>query len=87
MRRTDWIKHIDESLPAHIRRPSLDGGADKENFRLYAEWLAKHKTECSACKARARTRRANKAARITRQVYADCGLKRVRGALGGVYYE
>lgn len=26
-------------------------------------------------------------ARAIRQVYADCGLKRVKGALGGIYYE
>ena len=29
----------------------------------------------------------NRAAQSRRQVYADLGMKRVRGALGGVYYE
>jgi hypothetical protein len=34
----------------------------------------------------ARLRR-NKEARAIRQAYKDCGMVRVRGAMGGIYYE
>ena len=37
-------------------------------------------------KLRAQLRR-NRAARSIRECYADLGMKRVRGNLGGVYYE
>lgn len=36
---------------------------------------------------RARNERANKARRERDQVRRDCGLVRVRGALGGIYWE
>jgi hypothetical protein len=39
---------------------------------------------CPICSARWATKRKNDA---KRQVYADLGMKRVVGALGGVYYE
>jgi hypothetical protein len=42
---------------------------------------------CTVCKERKRTFKANQRAKEIRQVYADMGMKRVRGALGGVYYE
>ena len=35
----------------------------------------------------AKRRKKNAEARARRQVYSDLGLKRVRGGLGGVYYE
>jgi len=55
----------------------------------------KHKEEkgphdyatCPECKARLRTIRANQRAKEIRQVYSDLSLKRVQGALGGIYYE
>jgi hypothetical protein len=39
---------------------------------------------CPECAARRRTLRA---ARARRQAYADLGMVRVRGSLGGTYYE
>ncbi len=39
---------------------------------------------CHACMKRMRR---NLAARAIRQAYADAGMHRVRGALGGIYYE
>lgn len=39
------------------------------------------------CEERVERKERNAAARARRQVYADLGLKRVRGNLGGVYYE
>jgi hypothetical protein len=37
--------------------------------------------------ARAKKDKKNAARRAKHQAYTDCGMKRVRGALGGVYYE
>jgi hypothetical protein len=39
---------------------------------------------CHACRKRMRR---NVAARAIREAYADAGMHRVRGALGGIYYE
>jgi hypothetical protein len=39
------------------------------------------------CEERVKREKRNAAARARRQVYADLGLKRVRGNLGGIYYE
>lgn len=39
------------------------------------------------CEERAKREKRNASARARRQVYADLGLKRVRGSLGGIYYE
>ena len=39
------------------------------------------------CEERAKREKRNASARARRQVYADLGLKRVRGNLGGTYYE
>jgi len=42
---------------------------------------------CPECKARMRTKRANLRAKTIRAVYADLGMIRVKGNLGGIYYE
>jgi hypothetical protein len=39
------------------------------------------------CEERVKREKSNAAARARRQVYADLGLKRVRGSLGETYYE
>ena len=44
-------------------------------------------TVCPECKARMSTRRATARAKAIRHVYADLGMVRVRGNLGGTYYE
>jgi alpha-D-ribose 1-methylphosphonate 5-triphosphate synthase subunit PhnG len=43
--------------------------------------------ECPICKARAKTIRANMRTKAIRSVYADLGMVRVKGNLGGTYYE
>jgi hypothetical protein len=42
---------------------------------------------CPICCARRKTKRANQRAKAIRSAYADCGMTRVRGNLGGIYYE
>jgi uncharacterized protein with PIN domain len=42
---------------------------------------------CPECQARLRTKRANERAKAIRAAYADLGMVRVKGNLGGIYYE
>lgn len=81
MTREDWVKHIEES--EQITRPTAGGSIEawKEAIRRHAAG------KCPTCIARARQARQQKAAKAKRQAYADLGMVRVRGALGGVYYE
>lgn len=59
-----------------------------------AQWLEHRRTtgphdpdSCEQCKARRKTRRANLNRRDREDVLRSCGLVKVRGALGGVYWE
>lgn len=80
MSKEEWFKHID-SIP--ILRVSL--GADKST---YASQIKEHiATGCKLCKNRMATVRANRASKAKHQAYLDCGLVRVKSALGGTYYE
>ena len=78
MTKLAWQNHID----ALVVRPSK--GGDREAYRAF---MRMHVPGCAECRARAKTRKANAGARIRREVYADLGMHRVVGALGGVYYE
>ena len=42
---------------------------------------------CPECQARAKTWKANRARKDRDAVYKSCGLVKVRGLLGGVYWE
>ena len=42
---------------------------------------------CPDCRARLKTKQANDRARAIRAVYSDLGRVRVKGNLGGIYYE
>lgn len=67
-------------------------GSDLPEYAAFAKLFCGHSVRvldetnlpttlvCNKCKK-------NAAARGCRQVYTDLGLKRVRGGLGGVYYE
>ena len=43
--------------------------------------------KCTPCKKKANNKKRREAARARHAVLESCGLTRVRGALGGVYYE
>jgi hypothetical protein len=86
MTKQEWQEHIDGCLPANIKRPSTLKD-DKDNLERYRAWMKIHQPTCSQCAARKRTYNQVKNARMKRDVYKTLGLKRVVGALGGVYYE
>ena len=46
-----------------------------------------HASTCPVCKARKATRARNEAARAKHDAYTSAGMKRVKGAMGGTYYE
>ena len=60
----------------------------KEKWIEHIKLIGDHdRNVCPECKARMKTRKANAQAKAIRQIYSDCGMKRVRGAMGGIYYE
>jgi len=78
-----WQAHIDGILPDGIKRPSI--GGNKETWKA---WYNQHiNIGCQDCKDRMKTRKAGRAAKMKHQALVDLGLIRVRGALGGIYYE
>ncbi len=86
MKKQEWLDHIDSCLPPDISRPSTLK-EDKDNLERYQTWIKIHRQTCSQCAVRRRTYNQVENARMKRDVYASLGLKRVVGALGGVYYE
>lgn len=43
--------------------------------------------KCKECKRKANNKKRREAAQARHAVLESCGLTRVRGALGGIYYE
>lgn len=82
MGKSEWVRHIE--LTENLVRPSAGG-----NLAEWKEAVSRHvEHKCSVCRKRAATKRHNDNARITRQVYRNCGLTRVVGPVSGkVYYE
>lgn len=83
MNKETWIKHIRE-ISGGIIPPSQGGNP--------ADWhsaLAMHKEQgfCQLCADRSKTRRANMARKERDQAMRDCGLVKVKGNLGGTYWE
>jgi hypothetical protein len=76
-----FVKHIEET--ENLIRPSISG-----NKLAWIDAIKKHRNaDCPLCKARKQTRNKNLWARSRHQAFLDCGLTRVKGALGGIYYE
>ena len=60
---------------------------DRNAYALGAGQYAKCAAHSGLRALDLRNQRKNAARRAKHQAYLDCGLKRVRGALGGIYYE
>lgn len=76
-----WI--IVPASPPHLTNQGIPDGALSDTE--IADQEKKHAARLPRLKAM-RARR-NAAARAKRQAYADLGMKRARGSLGGIYYE
>jgi DNA-directed RNA polymerase subunit RPC12/RpoP len=60
----------------------------KEQWAEHYRTVGAHDTrECPECAARRLTKERNKAARVRHSIYTDLGMHRVKGSLGGTYYE
>jgi len=81
MTKENWIKHIEESEHCNIKEIT------KNEWLGYLLVHREERPECPECKARKKSREANLRAKNHRAAYRDLGMKRVRGSLGGVYYE
>lgn len=82
MGKNEWVQHIETT--ENLVRPSAGG-----NLAAWKAAVSRHvEHKCSVCRKHATTNRRNRNARITRQVYRNCGLTRVVGPVSGkVYYE
>lgn len=75
MTKENWVKHIEDQAG---------------HYPINKDDVVAHKAaspNCPVCKARARTRAASSRAKTIREIYTDLGMHRVKGALGGTYYE
>lgn len=80
MKKETWILHLEDE---GIVRPSK--GGDKLTWQ---ETIKAHlQNKCAECLDRKRTRKANEYQKSRHEAMTDLGLVRVKGALGGVYYE
>lgn len=60
----------------------------KQEWQRHCTEVGEHDRQiCPACKARVKTHLANERAKAKRDIYESLGLVRVRGTLGGIYYE
>jgi hypothetical protein len=75
MTKDAWLEHI-----RNATGKSLPTTAD------YASHRAEN-PDCPMCKARAKTRKANANRKGRDEAYRSCGMTKVRGALGGTYWE
>jgi len=89
MTKENWLNHMEDqsfAIENNIKAPSHGG-----NLEDWKRLLTNHKMcypDCSQCKDRARTRKANKRAKTERKIMKDLGLTRVIGSVSGkVYYE
>lgn len=85
MTKEQWVRHAEEVTG--LKRPSAYDGA------MYPDWKSALKDHtikcphCPECKDRKKTRKATMNAQIRHELYSSLGLVRVKGALGGTYYE
>lgn len=76
MDQKEWDKHMGWTMRT----------LTSERRSIYLAHRTAH-PDCPECKARQRTRIATARQKAVREVYRDMGLVRVRGTLGGIYYE
>ncbi len=85
MKKENWIRHIEETCNIERPRVALNcmGDAWKDTVRKHLAEIP----NCRECNERRKTRKAARNTRNMRHLMADMGMTRVRGNLGGIYYE
>jgi hypothetical protein len=60
----------------------------KQKWLEHMRAAGEHDTHnCDQCEARRNTWAKNRAAKVRNQARRDCGLKKVRGTMGGTFWE
>jgi len=85
MTQEQWIEHIE--TVSGLTRPEGENGCQPADWHSAYDLHKYTDPGCTICKERRATKRAVKAAKNKRMMYSDLGLIRVKGALGGIYYE
>ena len=81
MSKDEWVNHMRKVA-------GLTSILTDEDRRIYSAARQAHDFKsCPDCKARARNIRANRARIEKDMICRDMGLTKVRGALGGTYWE
>jgi hypothetical protein len=80
MTKENWKLHIEKE--GNIIRPSHGGSK-----LAWSNFLHSHCQGCLDCMARKKTQLANFNAKAKHEALTSIGLVRVKGALGGTYYE
>ena len=81
MTKDQYIKHIEDT--EHIIRPSLGG----DILQWKAAQQRHHDMGCAECHKRAKTNKARKARKANAAIMDSLGLVKVKGNLGGTYWE
>jgi N-methylhydantoinase B/oxoprolinase/acetone carboxylase alpha subunit len=80
MTKEQWLEHMESD---GLVAPSKGG-----DVKAWVKACHQHRESvCRMCQLRSRTLRANRRSKAMRSVYADLGMVRVKGNLGGTYYE
>ena len=79
----DTLRQLDQDL----RKKGLCPKCCKPSSGFIPAGMTREQAGICDCEERTKREKRNATARARRQVYADLGLKRVRGKLGGVYCE
>ena len=87
MSKEKWLRHMEET--EGIRRPSKNRPlVYLEEYKAWREAHQRHLAEgCKECHARRKTLEAYDRRKAYDEAMHSCGLTRVRGNLGGVYWE
>jgi hypothetical protein len=85
MTKETWIRHMEQITG--FKRPSDEHGCMADTWKEAQQCHFRIDPDCQVCKERRKTQRAVRAEKNKRMLYGDLGLIRVKGALGGVYYE
>jgi hypothetical protein len=65
----------------------LEHASEAGYFNLSEEDRKNHVASCDACQSRRKTKRATRRRQDRDEAYRSSGLVKVRGALGGIYWE
>ena len=84
MNKNEWRRHIATILADAVDRGELSEYRTSEEA---CEYTKQHVQTCAVCADRAKTARRNSARRERDQAMRDIGMRKVRGNLGGTYWE